>query len=162
MAGTGGRRMKTDPKVKAAAAESIAKAIRGDLAMTQDRAALAAGIHPRTYWKWMHGHQPDDLDFQFVVLPAIHEQAARNHEAANVSVEHTDGKLINWRKWELERRYRHIYGDLAQVSQVEVSGPGGGPIETSTMSTGDIEKRLAELAAKAKLPACDDDGGDDE
>lgn len=131
-----------------AAAASIAAALRSDPEMHQEHAALNAGVPRRTYYEWLNGDDELCVAFQRVVLAAVHEQAQRNLEHEDREVRVSEGKLTNWAKWRLEKRYRLIFGDLATVTRHEVTGRDGGPIETHSLSDAEIAAKLAALAGK--------------
>lgn len=131
-----------------AAAPAIAAALDADDDLHQEAAAIAAGIPPSTYWDWLSQSDDAAREFQLVVKAAVHRQARRNMDKARDEVVTSEGKLTQWHKWLAEKRYRQIYGDLAQVTRHEVSGPGGGAvqIETHALSDAEIAAKLAKIA----------------
>jgi hypothetical protein len=126
---------------------AIAARLRADGSCFQEQAALAEGVLPRTYWRWLDGEEPHHLAFQAEVLPAVYEQAHANEEAAETAIHGERGgdtAWANWHKWKLERRYRRIFGDLA--TKIELTGANGGPIEVVASR----EQALAALQAAAE------------
>lgn len=134
-----------------AAAESIAAALRLSPRMHQEHAAIKAGIHPRTYWRYMAGEDEVSEAFQAIVLPAVHDQADANLTEAEVAIgcsENGSGAWAGWHRWLMEKRYRKIYGDLAQEVKVELTGKDGGAVQVQAIPT--REQALAELRELAK------------
>lgn len=145
-----------------AAAESISKAIDEDDDLHQEAAAIAAGVPPRTYWDWMSGDDEHCEAFQLKVRAAVHRQARRNLAREDLGVRTTEGKLTMWAKWRMEKRYRTIYGDLAETRKVELSGPNGGPMRTEAVVMTRAEalaelKRLREVDPEAAAAIAGED-----
>lgn len=100
----------------------------------QIEAAFAAGVHEKTYYRWLDGDDDGCKAFQAEVLPALFEQAREAEKQAEKDISCTEqgsSAWANWHKWKLEKRYRKVFGDLAQKHEVEVTGKDGGPIETA-------------------------------
>lgn len=114
----------------------------------QLEAAFAAGLKEKTYYAALDGDSEGHTAFQEQVLPALYEQAKEAERRAEADIASSDGgssAWANWHKWKLEKRYRKLFGDL---SKVEVSGPGGGPIQHqhdhyARMSDAELDRVLA-------------------
>lgn len=114
--------------------------------------ALACGVNEKTYYRWLEGEDEPCLAFQAEVMPALIEQAReaeRKAESDIACTEQGSSAWANWHKWKLERRYRKLFGDLAQ--KIEMSGPGGEAIKVTavpaeTMSPVEMLQRVRELA----------------
>lgn len=127
----------------------IAASLRSDPHMHQEHAAVLAGISRRAYFTYLDGEDEACLAFQALVLPAVYEQAEENRKKAEMDiacVEQGSGAWASWHKYMLEKRYRKIYGDLAQEVKVELTGPDGGPIRTQSIADMSVEQ-LTQLAA---------------
>lgn len=143
-----------------ALARTIAAELSSSRTVHQEHAALKAGILPRQYYRYLAGDDEPCQAFQAIVLPAIHAQAERNVEEAEGAIgsaENGSGAWAGWHKWLLEKRYRKIYGDLAQEVKLELTGANGGPIQTLAVDKLSDAELDAKIAAAAKLG-----GGDGE
>jgi hypothetical protein len=130
----------------------VAAALRADARCFQQEAALKAGILPARYWRLLDGDSPTCEAFQAEVLPAVYEQARAEEQRAEGdigSAENGSSAWGNWHRWRLEKRYRKLYGDLAQ--KVELTGKDGGPVEQ------DVTVTAAVVVLPAKDPLPDDD-----
>jgi len=140
-----------------AAGQRAAEVIRGG--GFQIEAAFAAGVHEKTYYRWLEGEDEACLAFQREVLPALFEQARAAEQKAEQDIASSEGgssAWASWHKWKLEKRYRKLFGDLAQ--KVEVSGPGGGPVEHKHAFVAQLpdSELLAIVTGDKKLPSGDE------
>jgi hypothetical protein len=124
------------------AGQHIASRLRDDDRCFQQQAAIEAGIIEKTYYDYLKGDDEACRAFQAIVLPAVYEQAKRAEERAEADIaccESGSSAWSNWHKWKLEKRYRKIYGDLAQApQQVEHTGKDGGPMQMSQLSVDEL------------------------
>ena len=103
--------------------ETVAKIIQAiKMGATYELAAGYAGIHYDTFNEWMK-HK---AEFSEQVKSA--EGVGAMIWLAKIERAASDG---NWQAaaWKLERRYPHMYG--RNVTQMEVTGKDGGPIEVN-------------------------------
>jgi hypothetical protein len=141
------------------AGAAVAESLRSNPNMHQEHAALLAGISRRSHFEYLAGTDEAHLAYQSLVLPALHEQADKAREKAEqdiACVEAGSGAWASWHRWLLEKRYRKIYGDLAQEVKLELTGKDGGPIQTLAVDKLSDAELDAKIAAAAKL------GGDSE
>ena len=126
----------------------IAAAMRSDPKMYQEVAAITAGISRATYYKWLDASGPEYEAFQAIVIPAVHEQAQLAEDKAEQDIaccENGSGAWTNWHKWKLEKRYRKIYGDLAQApTKLALTDSEGNDLKNVPVS------QLIALLAKAE------------
>lgn len=140
------------------AAHKIAAHLRAHPGCFVESAALAGGMNPRTYHRHMAGSTEDDLAFQDIVLPALHEHADWLLRQAKADIESAEGgssAYVNWHKWLLPKRHPKLFGEQAGPQRVELTGKDGGPVETSFNLP---PRELLELYAKARKDA--DEGGE--
>lgn len=151
-------KMTTHTKLTRAVADDICRRIRGHV--TRVPAAEANSIDRRTLWHWLaegvaaancdvagcserhHGPANHDLTYQqFAEMVMRAEADAAFLAAGNVS----RAMSKDWRAaaWWLERR---LPEDFAERSRVELSGPGGRPIEIDERS--DLIERIERIAAR--------------
>jgi hypothetical protein len=120
--------------------------------MFQEQAALKHGVLPRSYWRYLEREGDEYEAFQREVLPAIFEQAREEMKSAERDIGsgvNGSGAWANYHKWRLEKRFRKIFGDLAQApTRIEHSGPDGKPLQ---VTAGPITPEAAELMAKRML-----------
>jgi hypothetical protein len=121
------------------------------------------GIPYRTYKDWMAEEHPTNdgiAAFRRVVMAALDERRRADLAEAQRAVDAAPGThaatVWNMRKFAHESRFRRFYGDDAAASKVELTGKGGGPIETQL--SGLPAKELLELYARARRDAEDGDG----
>ena len=103
--------------------ETVAKIIEAiKMGATYELAAGYAGIHYDTFNEWMK-HK---AEFSEQIKSA--EGVGAMIWLAKIERAASDG---NWQAaaWKLERRYPHMYG--RNVTQMEVTGKDGGPIEVN-------------------------------
>lgn len=120
-----------------------------------------------TYKRWLaaepRDEQHDLRDFQGIVFEALDAARVRDMEHGRVELERCEtGKAsptVNMWKFAHENRFRRFYAADTDPTRLEHSGPNGGPIETANLSDAEIDRRLAEIAAKTATPA---DGDDEE
>jgi hypothetical protein len=114
----------------------VADALSSDDRCFQVEAAHRAGLTEKTYYEWLAGEDECHEAFRSEVLPAVWAQARRAEEKAEQDIfagEQPSSAAVSWHKFKLERRYRKLFGDLAQKHEVEVSGKGGGPIQVEAV-----------------------------
>lgn len=130
------------------AGEHIARRLREDSRCFQVQAAVEAGLSERSYYEYLQGDDDACQLFQALVIPALYEQAKLAEEKAEqdiACVESGSGAWASWHRWKLEKRYRKIYGDLAQApSKVEVTGKDGKPLSNLSVA------ELLELLEKTR------------
>jgi transposase len=143
MGSPGRKSMMTDARVQV-----IVDALKGG--NTRRAAAAYAGVHLDTFYEWLK--KPS---FSEIVTNA---EAAAEVRAVAIVIQAAQRGDPRAAQWWLERRRRADYG--VQVG-VEVSGPGGGPIETADVAalSPDEKKRLRQVIDaiteddKAEVPA---------
>lgn len=130
----------------------IAAELRSDPDMLQQVAVARVGLHIRSYWRYLEKEGEEYEAFQAEVLPAVYElaeHARRKAEADIGSSPAGSGAWANWHKWMLEKRFRTIFGDLAQApAKVELTGKDGEALfkQAETMSLADLRAEIVSLA----------------
>lgn len=103
-------------------------------------AAAKAGVHPATLHRWMN----EDQDFLELVEKAV--EIGKSKQFDNILKASKDPR--NWQAaaWLLERIDPVTFGRIDRA-QVQVSGPGGGPVPVATAS---VDLRDTALASKMR------------
>ncbi len=109
--------------------------------------ALAAGIPESTFYSWLTGTDEGAVAFQLEVMPAYYSAAGEAEKEALSDIDGGDrgpsGPHSSFHKWRLEKRWPKAF---ATPAQLEVSGPGGKPIEhrdVREMATEDLVAMVA-------------------
>ena len=126
--------------------ETVAKIIEAiKMGATYELAAGYAGIHYDTFNEWMK-HK---AEFSEQIKSA--EGVGAMIWLAKIERAASDG---NWQAaaWKLERRYPHMYG--RNVTQMEVTGKDGGPIEVND-ARALLAAKLAAQSASGRTRADD-------
>lgn len=113
---------------------------------TRRTSAATAGVDHATFYRWL----ADDATFRDAVEKAEADAEAR---AVAIVVRAAVGGTWQAAAWWLERRRQDTY---ALHPKMELSGPGGGPIQTEEVGLDDHERvalRKAIDAELAKVPA---------
>jgi hypothetical protein len=116
----------------------VAGLLRSDKRMFQVQAAIAVGMTQRNYYRYLEGDGPANEAFQAEVLPAVMWQASELEADAERDVGSCDmgsSAWASWHKWKLEKRFRKLFGDLAQKHEVALTGANGGPIKSESKVT---------------------------
>jgi hypothetical protein len=116
----------------------VAGLLRSDKRMFQVQAAIAVGMTQRNYYRYLEGDGPANEAFQAEVLPAVMWQASELEADAESDVGSCDmgsSAWASWHKWKLEKRFRKLFGDLAQKHEIALTGANGGPIKSESKVT---------------------------
>lgn len=117
-----------------------------------ESAALAAGLVPRTYRRWIEHEGEEYRGFQAEVLPALHEHAEKLLEEARKDIDSADGgssAWAGWHKWLLPKRHPKLFGEQPAESKVELTGKDGGPVQLAGVPTDELLKLYLGTAPKA-------------
>lgn len=129
--------------------QKVAARLRSGHDVYQGEAAVKSGIAERTYYRWLDGEEEGHLAFQAEVLPALYDQAKMAEaeaERAIGCVEGGSGPWQSWHRWKLEKRFRRIYGAVAE-QKIELTGKDGGPVETRELRDLPTDELLSLLKA---------------
>jgi len=124
--------------------ETVAKIVQAiKLGATYELAAGYAGISESLFYEWLKG-KPEFLE----ALKGAEGTGAMIW-LAKIEQAASDG---NWQAaaWKLERRYPHMYG--RNVTQMEVTGKDGGPIEINDARAILTTKLAAQSASRQTRP----------
>lgn len=129
-------------------------------------ACAALGIPWRTHMDWMAANpkQGSDLaDYQSEVLKALGRQRRLDLEGGQESLDRCHpakaGAQFNMFRFRHEARFRRFYADDS-AHKVEISGPNGGPIETSAKQA--LAGKLNELRSRVGEESGGDAGSESE
>lgn len=125
-----------------------------------ERAALAAGVNPRTYRRWIEHDGEDYRGFQDEVLPALLDHAEALLREAKADIESAEGgsnAWAGWHKWLLPKRHPKLFGEQPQEQRVELTGKDGGAVEHEMRVKGCEELITVMLAADAVKRGREDD-----
>lgn len=170
----GGRKSKLTPETH----DTIVKAVRAGA--TFENAAQAAGIDESTLYKWLREaerNEAPDWKIQFhqdlyraraevevrVVAASVMKSAIGGYELERTTITKPDGTVEERVKYApadgrvgLDFLARRDPARWARRNAVEVSGPGGGPVQVQAATIQDLSVRLhEELAALAVENAVD-------
>jgi hypothetical protein len=170
----GGRRGKLTPQTH----EAIVKAVKAGASL--ENAAGAAGIHEATLYRWLQEGEADDgaeakREFREdllraraevevrVVAASVMKSALGGYELERTTVTRPDGTVEERVKYApadgrvgLDFLARRDPGRWARRNPVEISGPGGGPVQIQAATIQELSVRLhEELAAVADENAVD-------
>lgn len=126
----------------------VAAYLRDNPKCFQEQAALACGVSKRQHYAWLAGEDEACEAYQAEVLPALYERALADEAQAERDIgctEQGSGAWVSWWKWKLSQKHRKIFGDLAQEHKVELSGPGGAPMQHEHRQLLPRAEALAEL-----------------
>ena len=135
-----GRPTKLTPEVQ----EKIVSLVRAG--NYPEVAAQAAGIDPRTYYRWMEKGEDGPAPYgQFRHAVKEAQAAAESHAVTIIRKAAIDG---SWQAaaWFLERSHPRKWG---RHDRHEVTGPDGGPVEFA-VDASTLEARLASIIAKRR------------
>lgn len=132
--------MARPPKLTKAVQDKIVNAIGAG--NYQDAAARYAGISETTYYRWMSEAREPGASKELREFRDAVEKARADAEARNVALIQNAAQNGTWQAaaWWLERSHPQKWG---RINRTEISGPDGGPIETTV----DIEALEEKLAA---------------
>lgn len=105
--------------------ELVAAHLRSHPGCFIESAALAGGLLPRTYRKWMEGDSEPHRAFQAIVQPALLEHAEALLREAKSDIDSAEGgssAWANWHKWLLPKRHPKLFGEQPQEHSVAVGG----------------------------------------
>lgn len=105
--------------------ELVAAYLRGNPGCFIEQAAMAGGLLPRTYRKWMDSDSEAHVAFQEVVVPALHEHAAALLREAKADIDSAQGgsnAWSSWHRWLLPKRHPKLFGEQPAEQKVELSG----------------------------------------
>lgn len=163
---TGGRRSKLTPETH----EAIVKAVRAGA--TFEGAAGAAGVDESTLYRWLREAEQEDAPdwkFQFhhdlyraraevevrIVAASVMKSAIGGYEVERTTITKPDGTVEERVKYApadgrvgLDFLARRDPARWARRNPVEISGPGGGPVQVQSATIQQLSARLhEELAA---------------
>jgi len=128
----------------------------------QDTASAYAGVSTAAFYNWMErgrierdrltaGEKPNKNETIFAEFVDAVEKARASAEVRSVVLINKAANEGTWQAaaWFLERSHPQRWGRL---NRTEISGPAGGPIET-TVSAEEIEEKLSALLERRSTEA---------
>jgi len=135
------------PKLTDEVIETIAQAIR--VGSYIESAAALAGVSKDTLYRWLRQAETVEATDLTIKLSDAVKMALAQAEQRDLDVIDRAAQIGDWKAaaWRLERKFPTKWGSQSKV-QVEHSGTDGGPIEIQSLSSEEMEIRIAKLLQK--------------